>query len=176
MSCAGEERVEVDRAVGRRLLEERIGVVPRAQLGDRAAEPRCEPLVEPRLPAREGLGGRAIGLGERLDELPLVELVGREREREPVAVPEPARRLVPQSGELADVVGDLGADGLRRLPRLLPLGGIFAWRRMRLISVSPTSAPPTTPRWREKRMSTEDSSSTIRARELVGDLVREHEL
>ena len=121
-----EERVEVDRAVGRRLLEEGIGVVPRTQLGDRAAERCREPLVERALPARERLGRDPVGLAERLDQLPLVQLVGREREREPVAISEPAGGLVPEACELADVVCDLGADGLRRLPRLLPLGRVVA--------------------------------------------------
>ena len=59
-------------------------------------------------------------------QLPLVELVEREREREPVAVAERARGLVPQARELAHVVGDGRADGLRRLPGLAPLGDVVA--------------------------------------------------
>ncbi len=83
-----EEWVEVDGAVGWRLLEERIRVVPGTEFGDRAPEPSPQALVERRLPARERLRGRPVGLRERLDELSLVELVGREREREPVSVTE----------------------------------------------------------------------------------------
>ena len=121
-----EERVEVDRAVGRRLLEEGIRVVPRTQLRDGAAEASGQLLVERALPARERLGGHPIRVGERVDQLLLVELVGRQRQREPVAMAEGARGLVPEARELADVVGDLGANRLRRLPRLAALARIVA--------------------------------------------------
>ena len=121
-----EQRVEVDGTVRRELLEERIRVVPRTKLRDGAPEPGGQALVERSLPARERLGRRRVRLLQRLEQLPLVELVDREREREPVAVPEPASRLVAQAGELAHVVGDLGADRLRRLPRLAALGGVVA--------------------------------------------------
>src|SRR4249920_2050555 len=99
----GEQRVEVDGAVRRRLLEERIGVVPGSELGHGAPEPLDEARVERSFPARERRGCGAVGRGERLDQLCLVELVRREREREPVAVPEGARGLVAEAGELADV-------------------------------------------------------------------------
>ena len=116
-----EERVEVDGAVGRRLLEEGIRVVPRTQLRDGAAEASGQLLVERPLPARERLGGHPIRVGERVDQLLLVELVDRQREREPVAMTEGPRRLVPEACQLANVVGDFGADGLRGLPRLATL-------------------------------------------------------
>ena len=45
-----------------------------------------------------------------------------------------------------------------------------------MISVSSTSTPPTRPRWREKRRSTEDSSSTILRAQIVGNLMLEHEV
>ena len=121
-----EERVEIDGPVRRRLLEERIRVVPRAQVSRRAAEPRGESLVERAFPAPERHGRDAIGLGERLRELALVELVRRQREREPVAVAEAARGLVAQARELADIVGNDRADGLGRLPGLAALGRIVA--------------------------------------------------
>ena len=122
-----EERVEIDRALGGRLLEERIGVVPGAEIGDGAAEALGEPGVERALPARERRRRRAVGVGERLQELLLVQLVGREREREPVAVPERARRLVAEARKLANVVGDRCADRLRRLPGFPPLGLVVAF-------------------------------------------------
>ena len=121
-----EQRVEVDRTVRRELLEERIRVVPRTKLRDGAAEAGGQALVESSLPARERLGRRSLRLLQRLEQLPLVELVDREREREPVPVAEPTSRFVAQAGELAHVVGDLGADRLRRLPRLAALGGVVA--------------------------------------------------
>ena len=102
-----DERVEVDGAVGRRLLEERIRVVPRAQLRHGATEPGGELLVERALPARERLGCDPVAVGQRVDQLLLVELVGRQRKREPVAVTERACSLVSEARELANVVGDL---------------------------------------------------------------------
>jgi hypothetical protein len=116
----GEERVEVDGTVRRRLLEERVRVVPRPKLRDRAAETRGEAPVESGFPARERLRGDAVRLRERLDELLLIELVRGERQREPVAIPERTRALVPKPGELANVGRDLRADGLGGLPRLTP--------------------------------------------------------
>ena len=121
-----EQRVEVDRAVTRALLEERVRVVPGAKLRDGAAEALGQPRVERALPARERLRRHAVALIERREQLRLVELVDREREREPVAVAERARRLVAEARELADVVRDLGADRLRRLPRLTPLARVVA--------------------------------------------------
>ena len=120
---AVEQRVEVDGAVRRRLLEEGIRVVPRTQLRDSATEPHGKTLVERALPARERRGGDPVGLAERVDQLLLVELVGREREREPVAMTERARSLVAQAGKRADVVGDLGTYRLGRLPGLASLRG-----------------------------------------------------
>ena len=121
-----EERVEIDGPVRRRLLEERIRVVPRAQVSRRAAEPRSESLVERTFPAPERRGGDAIGLGERARELALVELVGRQGEGEPVAVAETARGLVAQARELADIVGNDRAHGLGRLPGLAALDRVVA--------------------------------------------------
>ena len=100
--------------------------MPGTKLVDGAPEPLGESVVERALPAGEGLSRDAVGLRERRQELRLVELVDREREREPVALPEAARRLVPESRELADVVRDSGADRLRGLPRLAPLAGVVA--------------------------------------------------
>src|SRR5207344_3196211 len=94
--------------------------------GHGAPEPLDEARVERSFPARERRGCGAVGRGERLDQLCFVELVRREREREPVAVPEGARGLVAEAGELADVVRDLGADRLRRLPRLATLRDVLA--------------------------------------------------
>ena len=121
MSGTVEVRIEIDGSFRRHLLEERVGVVPRPQIRDRAPEPRRQALVERALPAREGPGGHAVRLGERLREPLLVQLVSRQRQREPVAMAESARSLVPQARELAHVVRDDGADGLRRLPGLAPL-------------------------------------------------------
>ena len=121
-----EEAVEVDAALGRHLLEERVGVVPRPQIADGAAEPAREPLVERRLPARERLGRRAVRLVERGHQLVLVHLGRRHRESEPVAVAERVRGGVPQPRELADILGDGGADGLRGLPGRAPLVDVVA--------------------------------------------------
>ena len=121
-----EERVEVDAALGRHLLEERVGVVPRRELADGAAEAGREPLVELRLPARERLGRGAVGVVERGHELVLVHLRRRDREREPVPVAERVRGGVAQPRELADIVGDLGSDRLRGLPGRAPLGDVVA--------------------------------------------------
>ncbi len=116
-----EVRIEIDCAVRRCLLEERVGVVPWPEVGHRAPEARRQPLVEDRLPALERLGGRPVGLGERVRQPPLVELVGREGQRVPVPMAQRPRRLVAQARDLAHVVGHDGADGLRRLPRLSAL-------------------------------------------------------
>ena len=62
--ASSKQRVEVDGSLGRRLLEERIGVVPWPELR-RAAEARREPLVERALPAGERLGGDTVGVGQR---------------------------------------------------------------------------------------------------------------
>ena len=76
----------------------------------------------------------------------------REREREPVAVAERARGLVAQARELAHVVGDLGADGLRRLPGLAPLVDVVALAQDPLdLVVVDLLAARRVPRWREKR-------------------------
>jgi hypothetical protein len=119
-------RIEVDDRVGRRLLEERVGVVPRPELGDDAREPRRQSLVEVRLPPGKRLGRGAIAVGERLDELCLVHLVRRQRQGEPITVAERACCLVAKPGELADVVANLGPHRLGRLPRLASLPRVVA--------------------------------------------------
>ena len=121
-----EERVEVDATLGRNLLEERVGVVPRRELVDGAAEAGREPLVELRLPARERLGRRAVGLVERGHQLVLVHLRRRDREREPVPVAERVRGGIAEPRELADILGDRGSDRLRRLPGRAPLVDVVA--------------------------------------------------
>ncbi len=100
--------------------------MPGAELLHGAAEALGEPRVGPRLPCGEGVGGEAVALVEGREELGLVHLRRRDREREPVAVPERACRLVPQPGQLPHVVGDRCADRLRRFPRLAALGHVVA--------------------------------------------------
>ena len=143
-----EVRIEIDGSVRRRLLEERVGVVPGPEVGRRAPETRRQTLVEDRLPARERLGGRAVGLGERVCQPALVELVGREGQRVPVPMAERPRRLVAQARNLAHVVGHGGADGLRRLPRLSALRRVVAPAEDLLDLGVPHFRPPTMPRWR----------------------------
>ena len=58
----------------------------------------------------ERRGGELVDLGERGEQPVLVEVGRGERQREVVAVAEPARGPVAQAGELAHVGGDLGAD------------------------------------------------------------------
>ena len=124
--AVAEERVEVDASVRRCVLEERIRVVPGPQLAYGTAEPRGEPLVERSLPTRERLGGRSVAGSERVQELPFVELADRDRELEPVPIPERACGLVAQARQLTYVVRDSRADGLGRLPRLPALVHVVA--------------------------------------------------
>ena len=95
--------------------------MPRRELFGRDAEPLGEPRVGGRLPLPERLGRERVALRQRLEQPRLVHLGGRDREREPVAEAERPRGLVAQPRELAHVVGDHGADRLRRLPGLPPL-------------------------------------------------------
>jgi hypothetical protein len=107
---AGEQRVEVDRPLLRRVLEERVRVVPGAELLNVATEAAREAFVESALPARKRLRGRPIAGGEGLQQPALVELVGGQREVEPVATSEPARGVVAEPRELADVVCFLASE------------------------------------------------------------------
>src|SRR5439155_9591999 len=121
-----EEVIEVDAAFYGRVLEERVGIVPGAKLRGGASETRGELRVEGALPACKRFRRCSVRLLECRGQLRLVHLVRLEREREPVAVPEHAGRLVAQAGELPHVVGDRRSDRLRRLPRLAPLIRIVA--------------------------------------------------
>ncbi len=116
--AGSEERVDVHPALDRHLLEERVGVVPGRQVGDRASEPFRQPSVDAPLPARERLCRCSVDLVERRDESLLVHLRRREGESEPVAVAHGTRCLVPEACELANVVRYRSADRLRCLPRL----------------------------------------------------------
>ena len=100
--------------------------MPGPQVGGLAAEALGEPRVGRLLPAREGVGGEPIALVERLEEPLLVHLGRRDREREPVPIAEGAGCPVPEPRELAHVVGDRGADRLRRLPGLAALALVLA--------------------------------------------------
>ncbi len=172
---AREQRVEIDAAGGRHLLEERIGVVPRPQVVGRAPEALGEPRVGRRLPGAErGVRG-GLHVCERGEEALLGHLVRRQREREPVALAEATRRLVAQAGELSDVVGDLGADRLGRAARPpSSSASSSAARRIARISLSETLRPPTTPRCRANRDSTRDASPMIRCRSSVRHLSGQH--
>ena len=66
---ASQVRVEVDAALGRDLLEEGVGVVPRRELGGGTPEAGGEAAVEVGLPAGEGLGRGAVGVVEGRDQL-----------------------------------------------------------------------------------------------------------
>ncbi len=122
----GEQVVDGDGALSGWGLEERVVVVPRAQVGDRAAESPGETLVDRGLPVRERHGSGAVDVAERSEEPALVELAGGEREGEVVARAQCLRGLVAQPGQLADAVGDLGADLLRRLPGRATLLAVVA--------------------------------------------------
>ena len=118
---AGEERIEIERAAGRRVLEERVVEVPRTKLVGAAPEARGEMLVELALPRGERTNGRLVDFVERGEQPLLIELAGGEREREVIAIPEVLRRPVPQARQLPDSVCDFGPDLLRGLPRAPPL-------------------------------------------------------
>ena len=79
-----------------------------------------------RFHSANGSRGGPVDVVERGEQPGLVELPGRQREREVVAGAEVARRLVAQPGQLADAVGDLGTDLLRRLPRRPSFVGVVA--------------------------------------------------
>ena len=121
-----EEMARVEPSGDRHLLEEHVLVVPGAKLVDRAAEPAGELTVHLRLPRGERRSRERIALPERGEQPILAHLHRLDREREPVAIPQPTGRLVPEPGELADVVGHSGADRLRRLPGLAPLRDVVA--------------------------------------------------
>ena len=114
----GEQGVDVDATLDRYVLEERVGVVPRRELGDRASEPGRQPIVDASLPACERLAGGAVDLGQRRKEPLLVHLGSGEGEGEPVAVANGTRCLVPEARKHAHVVRDSGTDRLRGFPRL----------------------------------------------------------
>src|SRR5207237_4994110 len=113
----GPREVLVERRclASRRRLEERVVVVPRAQVGRLATEALRACRVERRLPRREGVRGHAVDVVARREQTILVELAGREREREVVSVAERSGRRVAEPGKLADPVGHLGPDLLRGL-------------------------------------------------------------
>ena len=135
-----EERVEVDSPVRRRLLEERIGVVPRPQVSRCAAEPRSESLVERAFPASER-PGRWRGQPRRASPRACLRR----------ARPSPARARTSRGGRGRAPPRCAGARARghrRRRPQPTVLdashasrrsAGSSLWRRMRLISVSPTS-------------------------------------
>ncbi len=83
-----EERIEVDADAGRRILEERVVVVPGAQLVHPDAEANRELFVEPGLERTERCGSDLVDLRECDEQARLVELGRRERKREMVAIPE----------------------------------------------------------------------------------------
>ncbi len=123
----GEEVVDGDRALGRRGLEERVVVVPGAQVGDRDSRSASRVARRRLLPLGERRRGGAVDVVERGEEAVFVELAGGEREGEVVAGAERLRGLVAEPGELADPVGDLGTDLLRRLPRGAPRSRRRRW-------------------------------------------------
>jgi hypothetical protein len=102
---------------GWRLLEERVGVVPRPQRLGGDPEAGREPLVERALvdlPQRRRL---ALELVEQLEQLALRELVEFERHRVVVREPELARPLVAEPHQHQEIGLDLAADLLAGLPR-----------------------------------------------------------
>ena len=122
----GEVPVEVDRTLDRGILEERVVEVPRREVVAVDAEPVREPVVEFGLPCGERRRGEPVDFVERGKEARLVERVGREREREVVAVAEGAGGVVAQASKLAHVVGDLGPDLLAGFPCRAPLVRVVA--------------------------------------------------
>ena len=117
----GEDVVELDTTFRRDFLEERVCVVPGAEVRGGAAEAGRQRLVERCFPALEHCAGREVGLGQRVEQLLLAHLHRRHRQLEPVAMTQRPGGLIAQAGELAHVVGDRGAHGLRRLPGLAAL-------------------------------------------------------
>ena len=150
--------------------------MPRTQIGTGTGETCGELLVERALPARERLGSHTIGLGESVDQPLFVELVGRQRQREPVAMAERACSLVPEPRELADVRGYLRADRLRRLPGLQALGGVVAPAEDALdLGVSDLDAAHDPAMAREAQIDRGLELHNARA-QVVGYLVPEHEV
>jgi hypothetical protein len=115
---SGEERLQRDLAVGRELLEERVGVVPRPQLV--GAEATGEPPVELGLPSPERLVGAPLDVLEDAEQPSLFELLEVERHAVVVGVAEVARDGVAQPRQLAHAPRDDRADLLGRLPRPPP--------------------------------------------------------
>ncbi len=121
-----EVRVEVDADVAGRVLEEGIVVVPGAQPIDRDPETGRELPVELALERSERSRGELVDLGERREQAFFVEVGGRERQGEVVAVPERARGVVAEPGEAPYVGRDRGADALGGGPRSLALRAVGA--------------------------------------------------
>ncbi len=89
-------------------------------------KPTCELPVELGLQRAERSGGDLVDLGEHREQTRFVELAGRERQREVVAVPERLGGPVAKMDQRAQVGGDLGADGLGRVPGRGAVLGIVA--------------------------------------------------
>ena len=108
-------------------LEERVVVVPRPQLVDRASEPGRERLVDARASTRRTARAVARSTSSSVAN-------SRSSSSSPVAsarakwsrAPSVVRGLVAQPGELADAVGDLGTDLLRASHAARALGGVVA--------------------------------------------------
>ena len=100
--------------------------MPGTQVVDRATEALGERRVEPLLPLLERAGRGGVDVGEGGEEAVFVELAGGEGHCEVVAVAEVTRGAVAEAGKLADAVGHLRADLLRRLPRGAPLADLGA--------------------------------------------------
>ncbi len=113
----GEQRVELDRAPRRWILEEGIVEVPRRQLLAADAEASRERVVELRLPGSERRLGVLVHLVEGGEEPGLVHLADAERQREVVPLADRPGRLVPEPSQRSDAIGHRRADLLRRLPR-----------------------------------------------------------
>ena len=89
----GEEVVEGDGALGRRVLEERVVECHGRELVDRDSRSASASAASSvALPLGERRRGGAVDVVERGEQAVLVELAGRQREREVVAVAERAAR------------------------------------------------------------------------------------
>ena len=122
---SGERRLERVAVDQRRVLEERLGVVPRPQLLVRGnADPRSLRLVDRALLTRPCVAEQQLETIEQSEEPALVELLQLERHREVVAVPEAASRLVARACQLAHLRGGAGADLLRGVPGSPPRAAI----------------------------------------------------
>ena len=80
--------IEVDADRTRRVLEERVVVVPGTQCVDRDPEAMRELFVELGLQHSERRGRDLVDLGQRGEQETFVEVGRRERQREMVAVAE----------------------------------------------------------------------------------------